>query len=54
VEGWVKDQEGDYPATVQLLLDAGETVEPSILPTGRDDVDAVLRAHLRRPPAPLS
>jgi ankyrin repeat protein len=50
VEGWSKDR-GDYATTVQLLLDAGETFEPSILPTGRDDVDAVLRAHLSRPPA---
>jgi hypothetical protein len=41
---------GDYPVTVRLLVDAGETFEPSILPTGRDDVDAVLREHLRRPP----
>jgi ankyrin repeat protein len=51
VEGWAKDRGGDYPATVQLLLDAGETFEPSILPTGRDDVDRVLREHLRRSPA---
>jgi hypothetical protein len=36
---------------VRLLLDWGETFEPSILPTGRDDVDAALRAHLSRPPA---
>jgi len=50
VEGWAKDRGGNYPATVRLLLDAGETFEPSILPTGRDDVDAVLREHLRRPP----
>ena len=51
VEGWARDRGGDYPATVRLLLDSGETFEPSILPTGRDDVDAVLRAHLSGPPA---
>ena len=50
VEGWAKDRGGDYPVTVRLLVDAGETFEPSILPTGRDDVDAVLRDHLHRPP----
>jgi hypothetical protein len=50
VEGWAKDRGGDYPATIRLLLDAGETFEPSILPTGRDDIDAVLREHLRRSP----
>jgi ankyrin repeat protein len=32
--------------TARLLLDAGERFEPAALPTGRDDVDAVLRAHL--------
>jgi len=29
-----------------LLLDAGERPDPTDLPTGRDDVDAVLRAYL--------
>lgn len=47
VHGWAKDRGGDYPATVRLLLDAGETIEPSIVPTGRDDLDAALRTHLR-------
>jgi hypothetical protein len=28
------------------LLDAGEPFDPTYLPTGRDDVDLVLRAHL--------
>jgi ankyrin repeat protein len=51
VEGWAKDRGGDYPTTVRLLLDSGETFEPSILPTGRDDLDEALRAHLSRPPA---
>jgi hypothetical protein len=36
----------DYAATVRLLLEAGERVEPGYLPTGLDDIDAVLRAHL--------
>jgi Ankyrin repeats (3 copies) len=45
VHGW---QQGDFPTTVQLLLDAGERLDPARLPTGRDDVDAVLRAHLAR------
>lgn len=38
----------DYPATVQLLIDAGERVKPYFLPTGLDDVDEVLRAGLTR------
>jgi hypothetical protein len=44
--GWAKHN-GDFPATVRLLLDAGETFDPTVLPTGRDDVDVVLRAHRR-------
>ena len=40
--GWSKDT-GDFAATARLLLDAGERVDPLDLPTGRDDVDAVLR-----------
>jgi hypothetical protein len=43
---------GDFATTVRLLLDAGERVDPADLPTGRDDIDAVLRAHpgTREPP----
>ena len=47
VEGWLKDA-GDYPRTVQLLVDAGSPVDPQDLPTGRDDLDQLLRAHLAR------
>jgi ankyrin repeat protein len=39
---------GDFAEVVRLLLAAGEVAEPSMLPTGRDDVDRVLRDHLRR------
>ena len=41
-----KKNTGDFVAVVGLLLEAGEVVEPSMLPTGRDDVDQALRAHL--------
>jgi hypothetical protein len=44
LHGWERDT-GDFATTVRLLLDAGERVDPADLPTGRDDVDAVLRAH---------
>jgi hypothetical protein len=37
---------GDFATSVKLLLEAGEKIHPAYLPTGRDDVDAVLRAHL--------
>jgi ankyrin repeat protein len=41
-----KKKSGDFVGVVRLLVDAGEVVEPSMLPTGRDDVDLALRAHL--------
>jgi hypothetical protein len=47
LHGWSRGT-GDFAGTVQLLLDAGERPEPAVLPTGRDDVDAVLRAYFRR------
>ncbi len=46
VHGWRKDT-GDFATTARLLLDAGERLDPASLPTGRDDLDAVLRAHLQ-------
>jgi ankyrin repeat protein len=44
--GW-RVETGEFAAVVQLLLDAGERVDASALPTGRDDVDQVLRRHLK-------
>ena len=47
LHGWSCDSgRCDYPATVRLLIDAGERVRPEYLPTGLDAVDLVLRAHL--------
>lgn len=46
LHGWSRDT-GDYPATVKLLIEAGDPVDESWLPSGRDDVDAVIRAFLR-------
>src|SRR5262249_56739786 len=45
VHGW---QKGDFPTTVRLLVEAGHRIDPATLPTGRDDVDAVLREGLAR------
>jgi hypothetical protein len=45
LHGWMQDK-GDFATTAHLLLDAGERAEPAALPTGRDDVDTVLRAYL--------
>jgi ankyrin repeat protein len=44
LHGWSCDTgPRDYASTVRLLIDAGERVKPGTLPTGLDDVDAVLR-----------
>ena len=51
LHGWERDA-GDFATTVRLLLDAGERPDPTDLPTGRDDVDAVLRAYLVAARAP--
>lgn len=45
LHGW---EQGAYAASVQLLLDAGERFDPGVVPIGREDVDAVLRAFLRQ------
>jgi hypothetical protein len=45
LHGWERST-GDFATTVRLLLEAGERFDPADLPTGRDDVDAVLRSHL--------
>ena len=46
VHGW-SCRTGDFARSVQLLLDAGDRPDPTYLPTGRDDVDAVLRAYFK-------
>lgn len=45
LHGWERER-GDFATTVRVLLDAGAQLDPDDVPTGRDDVDAVLRAHL--------
>jgi ankyrin repeat protein len=46
VHGWACES-GDFVTTARLLLEAGERVDPAMLPTGLDDLDALLREHLR-------
>jgi ankyrin repeat protein len=43
VHSWRRD--GDFPATVEALIQAGSTVRPDAFPTGNAAVDAVLRRH---------
>ena len=47
LHGW-SCKTGEFASTARLLLNAGERPKPSDLPTGRDDVDAVLREYLAR------
>ena len=49
LHGWGCES-GDFVNTVRLLLEAGERVKPSYLPTGLDDLDAVLRSALEKQP----
>ena len=42
-----KCKTGAFAEVARLLIDAGEVVNPDMLPTGRDDLDQVLRAHAR-------
>jgi hypothetical protein len=51
IHGWHCDT-GDYETTVRLLLEAGERVDPTWVPIGRDEIDALLRAHLQPAPRP--
>ena len=43
--GWRRD-DGDYPAAIKLLVDAGSEVRAEWLPTGDDEIDALLRSAL--------
>jgi ankyrin repeat protein len=45
LHGWMRGK-GDFPATVRLLIEAGDPVDESWLPTGRDDIDSVIRSFL--------
>ena len=45
LHGWGCDS-GDFVTTARLLLEAGERPHPAMVPTGNDELDAVLREHL--------
>lgn len=44
VHSWRRD--GDFPATVAALIQAGSKVDPNAVPSGNEEVDAVLRRYL--------
>jgi ankyrin repeat protein len=45
VHSWRHD--GDFPVTVEALIEAGSTIDPNWLPSGNEAVDAVLRRYLK-------
>jgi len=47
VQGWARHH-GNFPETVRLLLEAGERFDVAVVPTGRDDIDSVLRANISK------
>ena len=50
--GYVYDEETGHPRdhgrTLALLLDAGARPDPTIIPTGHDGIDGVLRDWFRK------
>jgi ankyrin repeat protein len=48
-QGWKTGHPQDHARTLQLLLEAGSPLDPAVLPTGDDSLDAVLRAWLAHP-----
>jgi ankyrin repeat protein len=44
LHGWKTGYPQDHVRTLTLLLEAGSPLDPTILPTGNDELDAVMRA----------
>jgi ankyrin repeat protein len=40
--------DGDFPATIEALIEAGSIINPDWLPTGSAEIDAILRRHLEK------
>jgi ankyrin repeat protein len=48
LHGWKTGHPQDHVRTLTLLLEAGSPLDPTVLPTGNDELDAVMRAWLKR------
>jgi ankyrin repeat protein len=46
LHGWNTGYPQDHARTLTLLLEAGSPLDPTMLPTGNDELDAVMRAWL--------
>jgi ankyrin repeat protein len=47
MHGWKTGHPQDHALTLTLLLEAGSPLDPTILPTGNDELDAVMRRWLK-------
>jgi ankyrin repeat protein len=47
LHGWETGHPQDHVRTLTLLLEAGSPLDPAMLPTGNDELDAVMRAWLK-------
>ena len=47
LHGWETGYPQDHVRTLTLLLEAGSELDPAMLPTGNDELDAVMRAWLK-------
>ena len=48
LNGWETGHPRKHAQTIQALLEVGAKLDPTIVPTGNDEIDAVLRDWLRR------
>ena len=48
LNGWVTGHPQEHAQTVRALLEAGAKLDPTIVPTGSDEIDGVLREWLKR------
>jgi ankyrin repeat protein len=53
LHGWKTGYLQDHVRTLTLLLEAGSPLDPTMLPTGNDELDAVMRAWLKKDDRPL-
>ena len=53
LHGWNTGHPQDHARTLTLLLEAGSPLDATILPTGNDELDAVMRAWLKSRNLPL-
>ena len=48
LNGWETGFPQDHARTLTLLLEAGAPLDPTVLPTGHDELDGVMREWLKK------